>query len=184
MEGHTFMYNYPDGVLSEQVYFTLTDGEFLVILHSNVTVSPVNDAPMLSGAFVDPPEGSAGTSFNFTVVFLDIDMGSGTPVVEVVIDAVKYRCARDDRDTGPYDEGVVFFLEMDLGSGIHSLYFNAEDGNGGNVTTETLSVAVEEISDTRDKSELTMLISLLIIGAVVLVAILLARRRRLSGSPG
>ncbi|MCK4970501.1 MAG: aryl-sulfate sulfotransferase, partial [Thermoplasmata archaeon] len=117
VEDHVFIYVYPDGVLSEQVTFTLTDGEFQVVLRMNVTVSPVNDAPELSGASVDPPEGSGGTSFKFTVVLKDIDIGSSTPVVEVVIDGVKYRCARDELDNGRYDEGVVFFLERDLGSG-------------------------------------------------------------------
>ena len=119
------------------------------------------------------------------MVFKDIDMGSGAPVVEVVIDGVTSRCARDELDTGLSDEGVVFFLEMELGPGNHSFYFNADDGDGGAVTTEALSVAVKEIPDKEGTTYLTtIMISLLIIGVVVLVAILLARRRRLSGSSG
>ena len=180
VEGHVFNFNYPDGVLSEQITFTLTDGEFQVILRKNVTVSPVNVAPDLYGAHVDPFEGSDGTSFNFTVVYKDIDIGSDPPVVEVVIDDVTYRCVSDELETGPSDEGVVFFREMDLGPGIHYFHFKADDGDGGMVTTDPLSVAVKEISGTGDKTVLTtIMISLLIIGVVVLVAILLTRRRSL-----
>jgi len=183
LPGHAFKFNYPDGVLREQITFTLTDGEFQIVFPMNVTISPVNDVPELTAADVDPPGGSAGTSFNLTVVYMDVDMGPGAPFVEVVIDGVKYMCARDELDTGSYDEGVVFFLEMDLASGIHSFYFTAEDDNEGIVTTETLSVTVKEVPDTRDRTDMTtIMISFLIIGAVVLVVILMARRRRFSGT--
>ncbi len=185
MEGHVLHFNYPDGVLSEQVTLILTDGEFQAVLRMNVTVSPVNDAPELSGASVDPPEGSDGTSFKFTVVLKDIDMGSNAPVVEIVIDGVKYRCARDGLDNGRYDEGVVFFLERDLGPGKHFFHFTADDGDGGAATTETMTLTVEEISGPWYKTNLTtIMISLLIIGAAVLMAIILARRKRSSGSSG
>ena len=183
VEDHVFNFVYPNGVLSEQVTFTLTDGEFQVFLRMNVTVSPVNDAPELSGASVDPPEGSGGTSFKFTVVLKDIDIGSSTPVVEVVIDGVKYRCARDELDNGRYDEGVVFFLERDLGSGQHFFHFTGDDGDGGAVSTETLSLTVEEKSEPWYRTNLTIImISALIIGAAVLMAIILAGRKRQSGS--
>jgi len=185
MEGHIFIFDYPNGVLSEQVTFTLSDGEFQVVHRMNVTVSPVNDVPELLRANVDPPEGSEGTSFRFSVVFKDIDISSDTPVVEVVIDGVKYRCARDELDTGLHEEGVVFFLERDLGSGKHFFHFNADDGDGGEVTTETLSIVVKESSGSMLKIDSsTLMIISLIIGAVVMVAIILTGRKRISGSSG
>ena len=117
------------------------------------------------------------------LVLRDIDMGSSVPVVEVVIDGVKYRCARDELDNGRYDEGVVFFLERDLGSGKHFFHFTADDGDGGAVTTDTLSLTVEETSQPWYKTNLiTIMISALIIGAAVLMAIILAGRKRQSGS--
>jgi len=184
MDGRVFRFIYPDGVLTEEVIFTLSDGEFQVILSLNVTVSPVNDAPELLGACVDPTKGSAGTSFMFKVVLKDVDMGSDVPVVMVEVDGVTLRCSKDDLDTGRYDEGVVFFQEMDLGPGIHYFRFIADDGDGGVATTEPFSVTVTEASDTRDGNHMmTIVISLLIIGAVFLVAVLQTSRNGLSRSP-
>ncbi len=179
VEGGVFRFIYPNGVLNETVTLTLTDGEFRSVLRLNVTVSPVNDAPGLSGARADPPGGSAGTPFRFTVVFRDIDMGSDVPVVEVEVDGVRYSCSRDVLSTGPYSEGAVFVLERDLGPGTHVFRFTADDGDGGVATTETYQVVVGEMPDKIPST--TIMISLLIIGAVALAAVLLMRKRRSSG---
>jgi hypothetical protein len=107
-----------------------------------------------------------------------------------VIDGVNYACVRDELDTRTYDEGVVFFLEMDLDAGIHSFHFTIDDGDGGTVTTEPLSVAVKAKSATGDETNLrTIMFSSLIIIAAVLVAILLLKKRvgrgdALVGTPG
>jgi hypothetical protein len=167
MEGHVFKFEYPNGVLSERITFTLTDGEFLVSLEMNVTVAQVNDVPELSGAMVDPLEGSAGSTFNFSVIFRDVDMGSREPAITVVIDDVAFRCSRDEGDTSPYDGGVVFFTEVELGSGVHSFHFTADDRGGGTVVTEPLSVVVKDVSDTKDRTYLTVLVIFLVIICVV-----------------
>jgi hypothetical protein len=181
MEGRLFRFFYPEGVLGETVTFTLSDGEFQAVARMNVTVSPVNDAPELSGAHVEAPARGAGTSYRLTVVFKDVDMGSDVPTVEVVIDEKRYRLTRDGLSTGPYGEGVVFSLEMDLAPGTHIICFTADDGDGGTVTTATSWVTVDGTSGKIDPTNI--MIALLIIGAVVLVAILLMMRKRSSKTP-
>jgi len=131
MEGHVFRFTYPDGVLSEQVTFTLSDGEFRVVLTTKVVVQPINDAPELTSPSVDPPGGRAGASFRFTVIFRDVDMGPNDPLVEVVIDGIAHTCSRSDEDGSPYDGGVLFLLETKLTAGAHTFYFSAIDGDGG-----------------------------------------------------
>ncbi len=185
VEGHIFKFTYPHGVLKEQVYFTLTDGEFEVVLRTSVIVTLVNRSPELSGPCVNPPGGSTKTKFNFKVVFKDIDMGSDTPVIEVIIDGFNYTCVRDEPENGTYSEGVVFFLEIKLTDGNHSFHFTADDCDGGTVTTEPLTVLVEEIeiSDGGDKDDSRALIMvIIIICTVILVAILLIRRKGVFGS--
>ena len=193
VDGRTLIFFYPDGVLNEVVTLTLTDGESQSVLRLNVTVSPVNDAPELSGARVDAPGHIALTMFNFTVVFKDVDMGPDAPVVEVVIDGVNYRMGRDELGTGPYGEGVPFLLGMALGAGNHTFYFTADDGDGGVATTGTYSVVVDAIPQETDPSTPTgssgssppvdviviVIVVIIIVGAAALVAaagLLMARR--------
>ena len=179
-----FIFIYPDGVLGETVTLTLTDGEFRVIHLLNVTVSPVNDAPELSGARVEPPEGGAVTSFRFIVVLRDVDMGPDAPVVvEVEVDGIRYRCSRDEPSGGPAEGTAAFLLEMELGPGTHMFRFTADDGDGGVATTETYMLTVDEIEGTTHLT--SIMISSLIAGAAVpmAVAAFLMVRRRSSGPP-
>ena len=102
-----------------------------------------------------------------------------------IIDGFNYTCVRDEPENGTYSEGVVFFLEIKLTDGNHSFHFTADDCDGGTVTTEPLTVLVEEIeiSDGGDKDDSRALIMvIIIICTVILVAILLIRRKGVFGS--
>ncbi len=179
MDGHVFRYCYPDGVLGELVTFTLTDGEFVVTQEMRVTVTPVNDDPELSGARADPVDGQGEGMFRFSVVLRDIDVGSSVPVVTVEVDGVTFVCTRADTDTGTYHDGVTFELESRLGPGIHSFRFRAEDGDGGQATTEPLSIRVTAPRDDGDGAPLmTVLVLILMVCAAVISAVLLAARWR------
>jgi len=150
----------------------------------NVTVSPVNDAPELSGARVEPPEGGAVTSFRFIVVLRDVDMGPDAPVVvEVEVDGVRYRCSRDEPSGVPAEGTAAFLLEIELGPGTHIFRFTADDGDGGVATTVTYMLTVEKA---QERAHLTpIMVSALIAGAAVpmAVAAFLMVRRRPSGPP-
>lgn len=179
MDGHVFRYSYPDGVLGERVTFTLTDGEFLVTQEMNVTVSPVNDPPELSGARADPVVGGPDGVVRFSVVLTDIDLGSDVPVVTVVVDGVTHVCTRVDTDTGPYHEGVTFELQTGLGPGIHTYRFMAEDGDGGQATTEPLTIQVKAPRDDGEGSSVMFVLALVLtICAVAALAALISIRRR------
>jgi hypothetical protein len=183
VEGHVLKARYPEGVLEELVTLTFTDGENRVVQRIRVAVIPVNDAPVLDGGRVDPPQGSVGDIFTFRVVFLDVDQGSSTPVVNVVIDGSEHHCIRDETDAGGYQDGVTFLFETALGPGEHTFRFGAEDGDGGTVTTDPLTVVVQEAPGKADPVEgLANWTPGMIIGAVVLMIALLTWWRR--GLPG
>jgi len=182
MEGHFFTYLYPDGVLSEQVTFTLWDGEFKAVLRTVVTVYPVNDAPELLEAAVDPAEGEAGTPLRFTVMFRDVDMGSGDPVVWVVIDGRAHECTRVGLDTSPYSEGVSFVLEVQLASGTHTFHFEADDGDGGSTSTEPRELTVRASRSGGGESlPITITAIALILSIAALVGLLSVWKRQRSG---
>lgn len=180
MDGHTFRFRYPNGILSEQVTLTLSDGEFQAVLRTVITVIPVNDAPELLEVTVDPATGRAGKPIRFTVVFRDVDMGSGDPVVLVVIDDIAYKCSRAGTDDVPYSEGVVFFLETKLTPGTHTFQFETDDGGGGAAATEAQQVVVKgSDGDNAWLDPLAVLAVSIALCIVVLVAWLLVSKRRL-----
>jgi len=179
IDGHVLRFIYPDGVLREQVTLTLSDGEFRVVVVVDVTVSPVNDPPELLDAGVDPPEGRAGDLFTFSVVLRDVDVGSATPVVEVVIDGVHYNCPVDATMPPTFDEGVTYLLEMQMPAGVHEFRFQARDGAGGEASTETMSFIAARASDDDEGSPMVIYVIVVAIGLAVLVmAMLLWSSRR------
>jgi hypothetical protein len=183
VQGQIFSYIYPEGVLAEQVTFTLSDGEYQSVLVMNVAVSPVNDAPELTVVKADP-EGKSSNRYKFIVIYKDVDVGSAPPVVEVVVNDAIYECELDEEAGGSYDEGIVYYAKVDMRPGVNTFYFNADDGNGGTATTEPLSVDVEKTQDAEGIGPMTVVLLVIVLGAVSLTAILLARRRRSSRPSG
>jgi len=179
VEGHVFRYTYPDGVLQESVAFTLSDGEFSATATMDITVMPVNDPPELMEAKVKPHDGGREDRFKFSVVLKDVDTGPRAPQVEVVIDGVPYECSIDDSGTHPIGEGVTYVVEAELGPGVHDFYFLAEDGDGGEATTDPLTFSVSKEPERADgPSRLAILICSLIAGAALVVLLVLVRSRK------
>jgi len=173
VEDRVFRFLYPEGILLEHVNFTLSDGEFEVVLGMNVTVAPVNDAPELLGPELEGPEGNLTGIYTFRVVFQDIDMGSDEPVVEIVIDGVTHACFRVDIVNGSYDEGVPFSMETMLEAGDHAYHFRAEDGEGGYATTDAISIMVSDIEDDPEGEPVSQWNDL-VLWSVVLIAVIIA----------
>jgi hypothetical protein len=183
VEGMTLKMQYPDGVASDVVNLTVGDGELWVVVQLNVAISPVNDAPELLEPGVGPLKGNKKTNFNFTVVFKDIDLGDGAPVVEIVIDDISHPCSRADPEDGTFEEGVTFFNDIKLKAGNHTCYFKAEDGDGGSVTSDTFWVLVSDDTDdgADDLSDIASFgIGIIIVGVVVILAFVLWSRSRSS----
>jgi hypothetical protein len=180
LEDWTYIFQYPDGVLVEHVNFTLFDGEFECILETMVTIAPVNDGPRLSSPRVWPLGGIPGTIHNFTVTFQDVDMGTSTPVVEVVIDGERFECIRRDPSIGSYRSGVVFIYGTVLEPGNHTYHFEAEDGDGGTARTDIKSFFITEPEDreTHDPLDRRDILSMIvvIIVAVIVVALIIRRK--------
>jgi len=178
-----FKFTYPDGVLMERVTFTLNDGEFKVALEVDVTITPVNDAPELTGPRDVPATGASGIPpVKFTVTFKDIDMeGETPPAVKVVIDDEEYDCEGDGTN---YKAGVTFTYTADLSGGEHTYKFIADDGAGGTAETEektfTLSgggadddvVDDDVVDDDDDSSSSTMMVVGMGVGVFVLLIII------------
>ncbi|NIS14522.1 MAG: hypothetical protein GWN97_22115 [Thermoplasmata archaeon] len=178
MDNHVFRFLYPDGIVTDVVTFTLTDGQFHVDLELGVTIAPVNDPPELTGASVDPSLGDAGTLFRFSVVVRDIDAGHVVPVVVVVIDGVEHRCTIDGSDTGGFVEGAFFYVDLKLPRGEHSFTFRAEDGDGGSSKTAMLTLTVTpEAGPDSMPGWMELLVSSFTIGVALVGALILIKRR-------
>ena len=172
VEDRIFRFLYPEGILVERVTFTLSDGEFEVVLLTNVAVAPVNDVPELLGPGVEGPEGNLTGIYRFTVVLRDIDMGTNEPVVEIVIDGVTHACVRVDPGGGTYNEGVPFLMETVLEAGDHTFHFRADDGDGGTATSDAMSVIVSDNEDDPEEDPVSRWDDLAIWSGVLIAVII------------
>lgn len=181
LKGHVFRYLYPEGVDWEVVTFTVSDGEFQATLLLNISVSPVNDPPRLSGASVTPA--GDGGRYRCAVVFTDVDIGAGDPDVVVIIDGKESVCARDRADSGSYKDGVVFSVRVRLEPGSHTVIFSAHDDQGAVATTEVQRLTVDDPSGIWGSPIISTIVIAIAAVAVFLTArASLSRRRGSSGS--
>ena len=83
--------------------------------------------PSLSLGRVTPDPGDTMDTFNFSVVFMDLDGEGGT--VKLFIDGVEHAMARDPADLDPTD-GTTYTFSTKLAKGAHTYYFDASDDYG------------------------------------------------------
>ena len=94
---------------------------------------PVNHAPILTNATLDPGVGDERTSFLFSVRYVDVD--GNAPNVTLVLDGSPKAMAYVGGDNST---GAVFRLTLTLSAGDHAYRFRADDRQGtGNSTVET-----------------------------------------------
>ena len=184
---------YPNGVLSDTVNFTVSDGEFNVSGQLKVKVTPVNDPPVLTDYKIIPSKkvGKGGSDtylFLFSVVYTDVD--SPSPVVELMIDGVPHTM---EKTAGTYNKGMTFnfsIWDKDLKKGTHTYRFRANDSSGAaNAAVQTPEASFEVTTPkTVNKGFLSGLLPFLLIIIVVIVVIavvvaLMLRRKKGQGQP-
>lgn len=87
-------------------------------------------APRLSGG-CDQYLGNTSTLFNFTVLYEDADDRAAS-YMDVIIDGVVYSMQKTA--SIDYYNGVTYYFNTTLASGVHWFYFNASDGDYTNTT--------------------------------------------------
>ena len=194
ISGKKFQFTYLDGVLVEYVTFTIFDGEFYAKAKGNVTVTPVNDAPVLSKSSVSPTKGNTTTKFTFSVTCSDIDSAKD-PDVKLVIGGKEHVCAKS---SGNLKTGAVFKCETNLTAGEHAFYFIADDKDGGSASTKNQTVSVKKEApvvvadddDTEPSSGLSgmaigiiVLIAIVVLLAIAAVVVLMVVRRKKKDAP-
>jgi alpha-amylase/alpha-mannosidase (GH57 family) len=96
---------------------------------------PVNHAPVLTNASVDPTQGDERTVFLFSVRYVDVD--GNAPNVSIVMDGTPKAMAYVGGDNST---GAIFRLKMSLSAGEHTYKFRADDRQGtANSTVEILA---------------------------------------------
>ncbi len=102
--------------------FTLTamdDKGTSASVEIDVSVSPVDDKPVLSDPTATPGTGDETTMFTFTIDMVDID-GYSSSYLRLFVDFMEYQ---HPDDPGPAVDGVTLSWEMSLAVGAHSYYF-------------------------------------------------------------
>lgn len=132
-------------------------------LRFNLTVEPVDDAPVLSGPKVSPSGGDTGTVFTFTVAVQDRDSAA----VTVMLKAGR-RSILMERVAGDLATGATYRVRTALPQGNTAYYFQADDGER---TSATDSVELKVTERTPDN---TMLYLSLLALIIIVVALALA----------
>jgi len=188
MSGPFLRMLYPNGVLSDTVNFTVSDGEFNVSGQLKVRVTPVNDPPVLTNHKMVPyrKADSNRYQFLFSVVYTDVD--SPSPIVELMIDGVPHTMVKTG---GIYDKGMTYnfsIWDQDLTKGTHTYRFRANDSSGAaNAAVQTPEASFEVTTPKPVKTGglsdlmLYLLIMIVVIVVVAVVVALVLRRRKGKG---
>ena len=102
---------------------------------------PVNHAPVLTNASLDPSSGDERTAFLFSVRYVDVD--GNAPAVTIVMDDSASPMAYIGGDNST---GAVFRVTLTLSAGDHAYKFRADDRQGtanSTVETQTFTIHVE-----------------------------------------
>jgi len=126
----------------------------------NLTVEPVDDAPVLTAPKVSPSKGDTGTLFSFSVVVRDPDSSS----VTVMLKAGR-RSIVMERVAGELATGATYRVKTALPEGDNAFYFQADDGER---TATTDSVELRVSASTPDNTILYISLLALIIIVVAL----------------
>lgn len=176
---------YPEGVLSETITIVVSDGELSRTVQLEVVIAPVNDPPTLSNGRVDPSSTDVPKTYDFSVVYKDVD--SPAPTVKVVIDGVEHTMTKL---TGDHRTGITYEFELDnskdLKKGTHTYKFIADDMAGAAnsvVETQDQSFAVKKKGPKQDapsglEALLFPIIIVVIIAVVVIVLTVVMLKRR------
>jgi len=92
---------YPDGVLTDKINITVSDGELNATASIKVTVKPVNDAPILKDGIMNqvfgPKDKKVPTTYHFDVTVGDLD--SPDPLVSIIVDSNTYQMTKGNKTT-------------------------------------------------------------------------------------
>ncbi len=100
-----------------------------------------NNAPVLVNHSVSPESGDPGTTFTWTVTYVDAD-DDAPEYVHITIDGTTYNMTKQDSGDNTYTDGCIYTYSMVLNEeGVHQYNFSAKDTN----TEYVPSIAVGEL---------------------------------------
>ncbi|UCE73524.1 MAG: hypothetical protein JSV56_10920 [Methanomassiliicoccales archaeon] len=114
---------------------------FIFINSCSSVVTAANSPPKLTHGTVTPRRGYPNIDYLFTVTYEDAD-NDAPAGVRVVIDQVDYLMEEVDPTDVNYSDGKEYSFKKALREGTYSVYYTADDGNGGVVTTSSFTLSV------------------------------------------
>ncbi len=95
------------------------------ILNTNVPMALIK--AYLSNGDASPPRGSTSITYNFSVVYTNLD-NVGPATISVIIDSVEYAMAKVVPSDMDYTDGVVYQYLTSMTAGSHTCHFSATAG--------------------------------------------------------
>jgi outer membrane protein assembly factor BamB len=186
---------YPDGVLTDKVNITVSDGLRNTTAVLKVNVKPVNDAPILKDGIMNqvfgPKNKKVPTSYSFDVTVGDID--SPDPLVWVLVDGATYQMTKGNKTTiteggqtiSAYHYTYVITNSL-LAKGAHTFKFKVDDKSAAtNAVQETPSYNFDVVkakkTTTNPMSGLLPILLIVVILVVVLAIVAAVMMKRKKG---
>jgi len=185
---------YGDGISTEILDITVSDGDLSTTAQLHVRVTPVNDAPILKDGHYTPlyngKDKNVPSAYQFNVTCGDID--SSNPTVTVLIDNVSNTMVKGSTTVmtagGQTITAYYYVLDVPNGQltkGSHAYQFKADDMSGAAnavVVSPTFTFVVEKTKTTQQNPMATLLpyllIFIVVIVVVIVVAVMLMRRKK------
>jgi outer membrane protein assembly factor BamB len=185
---------YPDGVLTDKINITVSDGELNTTATLKVNVKVVNDAPILKDGIMNqvfgPKNKKVPTTYQFNVTVGDID--SSAPLVWVIVDNATYQMTKGDKTTmttgGQTITANYYTYDIAnsvLAKGDHNFKFKVDDRSGAtNALQETptynFDVVKAKKTTTNPMSGLLPILLIVVVLIVVLAivgAVMMKRKK-------
>ncbi len=186
---------YPNGVLTDKVNITVSDGELNTTAVLKVNVKVVNDAPILKDGIVDqifgPKDKKVPTAYHFDVTVGDID--SSDPLVWVLVDGATYQMTKANKTTMTTDGQTItayhYTYEIAnslLTKGAHTFKFKVDDRSAAanavqETTTYNFDVVKAKKTTTNPMAGLLPILLIVVVLVVVLAIVGAVMMRRKKG---
>jgi len=187
--GSLLYLKFPNGVNLQKINITVSDGKLSATREFMVSVSAVNDPPVISDLKVIPPtNGDASERYIFSVIYTDEENQAPNSIV-ISIDGNVYDLIAVDLSDVNYSDGKGYMLEIKLKKGMHTYHVEVEDEGGNKGMTPSLSFYVsgenKQISElaSNTASNFYILTALLLVVALLCCVILLLVLKMYTAKP-
>jgi hypothetical protein len=131
----------PNGITSQKINLTVTDGKLSTSREFTISVTSVNDAAIISDLkVIQPANGDSSENYLFSAIYTDEENQAPNSISIYIDDKIYNMIAVDVSDIN-YTDGKGYMLEIKLKKGMHTYHVEAEDGTN-KISTPSLSLYV------------------------------------------